>query len=409
MDIGVLGLGISGRAAVRFLLKQGHRVIGLDQKVKNAVLSGIEDLLSLGVQLFEDSEKHLENVSQLVLSPGIPWSHPVVQKAQEMGIEVVGEVEMAMRHLSNPAIGITGSNGKTTTTLLIQHVLQHVGIQARALGNVGVGLSSYLLDPNPEEVLVIELSSFQLEALKARSLDIAVILNITENHLDRYGSMEKYAAAKLRIQDCLKENGTLFVSSSVFEQYNKTLCPSVIFDDEKDLELNICAAWKVVQQFGISKSSFLEAISSFQRPKHRIEFVAESDGVVYYNDSKASSVTSVIYAMEKMDRPVLLIVGGTDKGLCYTPWIEHFKGKVQHIFAYGLAKDKIEKDLSSAFPLTKVSLFGEAVSSACRMARRGDAVLLSPGCASYDQFQNFEHRGDVFKQMVMTWIEKKQS
>ncbi len=404
MKVAVLGLGISGRAAASFLLQKGHTVIGLDKKVGEGL-----NIEMPGLELACDSERYLEGVSQLVLSPGIPWSHPVVRKASAMGIEVIGEVELALRHLSNRCIGITGSNGKTTTTLLIQHVLNHQGLPSRALGNVGIGLSSYLLDPHPEEILVIEFSSFQLEALKTRCLDLAVILNITENHLDRYDSMQEYASAKIGIQYCLKEKGFLFVSQEVFKQYGR-LCPlAKTFASERDLEPNFCAALSVLKEFGVTKSAFLDALTSFERPLHRIEFVVESNGVVYYNDSKASTVVSVMYAMEKMTKDVILIVGGTDKGLCYTPWIESFKGKVKHIFAYGLAADKIEKELQRAFPLTKVSPFEEAVTGALQMARCGDVVLLSPGCSSYDQFRNFEHRGCVFKQMVRTWIEKKQS
>ena len=405
--IAVLGLGISGKAAASFLLRQGYAVIGLDKK--GSALSDASLLQSQGLEIAPDAEEYLAGVSQVVLSPGIPWSHPVVKKANELGIEVVGEVEMAFRFITNRCIGITGSNGKTTTTLLVSHVLNHVGLSARALGNVGVGLSSYLLDPNPKEILVIELSSFQLEALKARSLDFALILNITENHLDRYASMQEYALAKIGIQHCLKEEGQLFVSSSVAKQYGH-LCPhATAFAEDFGLESNFHAAFSILEKFGITKNVFFDAISTFQRPLHRIEQVVESSGVVYYNDSKASTVTSVAYAMERMKRPVILIVGGTDKGLCYTPWIESFKGKVKHIFAYGLAADKIEKELFGVFPLTKVSPFHEAVIGACEMARQGDAVLLSPGCSSYDQFRNFEHRGEVFKQMVTTWIEKKQS
>jgi UDP-N-acetylmuramoylalanine--D-glutamate ligase len=384
----VLGLGISGKAAASFLLAQGHSVIGVDRKndqmapEKNLVLSD-EDLV-------------LEEVDQLILSPGIPQTHPIVLQAFKKGIEVVGEVEFAFRHIKNRCIGITGSNGKTTTTLQITHVFTHAGMKARAVGNVGVGLSTVLGKLDPDEILVVELSSFQLETLKQRCLDIAVILNITENHLDRYPSMQEYAAAKMAIQHCLKENGKLFIGQQVANNYSF------------EINFSIFDLFAICSQFGITKEVFDIAMQSFKKPPHRIEWVGEVGGVTFYNDSKSSNVESVIYAVRQFNQPLIMIVGGTDKGSNYTPWVDSFQKNVKHVIAYGLAKEKIEKQIAGFLPFTKVGPFAEAVVMACKLAQEQDIVLLSPGCSSYDQFANFEHRGETFKELVKKWIEKKQ-
>lgn len=401
----ILGFGTSGRSAAAFLLRQGHSILVLDKNWEVFCKEG--NLQDIAFQ--SDDPSHLEGVDQLILSPGIPFSHPVVQEAKRLQIPVIGEVELGFRYLQNRCIGVTGSNGKTTTTLCITHALNALQIPARALGNVGVGLTSYLLNPDPREILVIELSSFQIEALETPRLEIGLLLNIFENHLDRYGSMEAYAKAKMHLQQVLLPGGVFWVSQDVARSYGG-LCPeSHVFLNEIGGDSNFSAAWAVLKTLGISKEAFIKTLETFSLPSHRREKVAEIDGVVYYNDSKASNVISVIYAMQRMEKPVVLIVGGTDKGSCYTPWIDAFRGKVKHIFAYGLAKDKIESELNGAFPLTKVGPFAEAVEGARRISKRGDAVLLSPGCSSYDQFRNFEHRGEVFKQMVMAWIEKKSS
>lgn len=392
----VLGLGISGRSAAAFLLFRGVSVIGVDRRIDELRSHPeIQSLVAQGLVLSHE-EVSLDQVERLILSPGIPLTHPLVIAAQKQNIEVIGEVEFAFRHIRNRCIGITGSNGKTTTTLLITHVLNKAGIPACALGNVGVGLSKYLINPNPEEVLVIELSSFQLETLKTRCLDFAIILNITQNHLDRYPSMKEYADAKLSIRQCLKESGVLFVSREVADQY---ACPAKVYDTEEKQQ-NIQAAFAICRQFGITEEKFYRLLESFCKPPHRIEKIAEIDGVAFFNDSKSSNIESVMYAVRQFSGPLILIVGGTDKGASYFPWIACFKGKVKHVVAYGLAKEKIEKEIGAHFSFTKVGPFAEAVNIAAAIGEDKDTVLLSPGCSSYDQFSNFEHRGDAFRELI---------
>lgn len=425
----VLGAGISGRAAAAFLLSRGHSVIAVDQKANELrEKSELQHLFDEGLEIVSDYSFTADEISQVILSPGVPPTHPLVRSAKEKKIEVIGEVELAFRYMSNRCIGITGSNGKTTTVLLTAHVLNKAGIKARALGNVGIGLSSYLLDPDPQEILVVELSSFQLETLQAKRLDIAAILNITPNHLDRHSSMQEYAAAKISIQNCLKEAGKMIISKKVADQYGAFFRKYEIYDEEENIALtsnfeyikmgapewmNCKAAFSIVKEFGIAKEKFDEALKEFRKPPHRIEWVAEIDKVVYYNDSKSSNIDSVMHAVRLLEGPIILIVGGTDKGSSYFPWIDCFQGKVKRIIAYGLAASKIEAEIGSVFPFNKVGPFEEAVRYAKEAAVENDTVLLSPGCSSYDQFRSFEHRGDEFKKIVkemrQKWIEKKQS
>lgn len=390
----VLGLGISGRAAATFLLSRGVSVIGVDRNIENLEKTfEVQQLVSQGLVLSKE-DLSLDRVDRIILSPGIPLSHPLVMQAQKNRIEVIGEIEFAFRHLRNRCIGITGSNGKTTTTLLIAHVLKQAGFSSYALGNVGTGLSTYLLDPKPEDILVVELSSFQLETLKQQCLDFALILNITENHLDRYPSMKEYVDAKLSIQHCLKESGVLFVSRQV-----SSLCPGTIFDLE-DTAQNQQAAFAICSQFGITKEMFCKALASFRKPLHRIEDIGSVNGVAFFNDSKSSNIESVMYAVRQFSSPLILIVGGFDKGSSYVPWIQCFKGKVKHVVAYGMARDKIEREIGSEIPCTKVGPFAEAVDLAIAMGEEKDTVLLSPGCSSYDQFPNFERRGEAFRELI---------
>lgn len=374
----ILGLGISGKSAAKYLLSKGEDVIGVDRQVTEIP----------GLKVYDETVS-LEGIDCIILSPGIPLSHPLIRNALQKKIEVISEVAFAFKYIRNRCIGITGSNGKTTATLLIEHVLNHFGIPAKAVGNVGLPLSSVLLGGNSNTVYVVELSSFQLEMLNIPCLDLALLLNISENHLDRYPSMHEYVEAKRAIQSCLKESGILFAPQEVIRDYN--------------IDARVCenGPFAICQQFGITEKNFLEAAESFEKPPHRLEFVSTHCGLAVYNDSKSTNVASTIHAVRKLFGPLILIVGGVDKGSCYAPWVESFKGKVKHVIAYGSARAKIEKEIGSSIPVSTVTLFGDAVEMALNQAQEKDTVLLSPGCSSYDQFDNFEQRGDTFKELVL--------
>lgn len=394
----VLGVGISGTGAAAWLLIQGYEVLALDKRAHALKeLSQIKALIDQGLKLLSDDEEiDFSSLSFLILSPGIPQEHPVVQKALAESIEVIGEVEFAIRQLKNRCIGITGSNGKTTTTLLTTHILQEARLPAKALGNVGRSLSSYLPEIKNEDILILELSSFQLETLSTPCLMGALILNITPNHLDRYASFQEYATAKYRIKNLLLEEGRFFLPGAL----QKETGWGESFETEPDLSQNEQAAKKLSELFGVTPKQFHLGIKTFQRPPHRIEWVAEKNGCVYYNDSKATNVDSVMYGVRSLKGPLILLVGGKDKRAPYSPWIEGFRGKVKMLIAFGEAAFKIEAELAPFFPFVRVLTMEEAIKCAALYAKPGDSVALCPGCSSYDQFISYEHRGDEFKRLV---------
>ncbi len=396
----VLGYGVSGKAAAAFLRSQGAQVFVADKKGEDGIFPDSADL-------------SLEGFDQLILSPGIPQNHPLVQKARASGIEVAGEADLGMRHLFNRCFGITGSNGKTTTATLTEHLLNAAGIRARSLGNVGNSICSYLLEADPTDVLIIELSSFQLETLKEKKLEAAILLNITPNHLDRHASMREYAEAKAGIRNCLKLGGKLYVSEQVQRDFPELFSKDESF--EKNLALiselsytqwmmpskqSVQAAYLLCKRCGVTDADFLRGLASYKKPPHRIEWVAEINGVSYYNDSKSSNIHSVLHAVGRMDGELILIIGGVHKGASYKPWVEPFQGKVRQIIAYGKAASIMHYELSPHFSFIQVDRFADAVRLAKQMAKKPESVLLSPGCSSYDQFENYEQRGDEFKRLV---------
>lgn len=415
----ILGLGVSGLAAVSYLLKQHVELIGVDRNPSLASIEGIKFLS-------EEDPIDLDGVDCLVKSPGIPCTHPWVLKAIGSNIPIVSELDLALSALQTAGktlIGITGSNGKTTTTLLTAHALQKKGIRAVAAGNVGTPLLSQINDSS--DVYVVELSSFQLESIHANPiLDFAVILNITPNHLDRHASFEEYAQIKFRIQDCLKPHASLMVHSQMrasFASYFHPHAACIFFDNLKervetilslsyrerrsrlyshDLD-NFSAAYAVVSRLGITDSQFGEAVSSFQKPPHRIEFIRTWQGVDFVNDSKATSVDAVIKAVKAMPSRVGLIAGGVDKGGSFREWVPIFRQKVTTVFALGEAQDRIMSELTPHVPVIKVASLEEGVLKASKMAQKGETVLLSPGCSSYDQFKDYQQRGDRYKELVL--------
>jgi len=388
----IIGFGVSGKATAALLSARGIPFVAVD---KHGPVIDAPDF-------------PLDLISQVILSPGIPQSHPIVQRAIKAGIEVIGEMELALRLVSNRCVGVTGSNGKTTTCSLITHALNFCGVKTRAVGNIGAALSDYLIHADAQEILVIELSSFQLETLTAKKLELGVILNITPNHLDRHASMEEYAMAKIGIQRCIQ--GALLVSTQVEQDWGKFLGPHEIFDvapifPAEYIQLGIqngLAAEMVCAHFGIRRPNFLAALATFKKPLHRMEFLGEKNGRLYYNDSKATSVEAVVHGVSLLNGQGVLIAGGVHKGASYQPWIEKFKGKVKKIVAYGEAAAKMEVELSSSFPFERVDLLEEAANLAETVAEKGEFVLLSPGCSSYDQFKSYEHRGDAFRK----WFKK---
>lgn len=431
----IIGLGISGRAAANFLLKKGVHVLAVDRnrELLNTNQS-IATLCQEGLKVAHDSDPiDMAHIDAVVLSPGIPPEHPLYKEAKRRGIQLIGEVELAFQYIKGPVLAITGTNGKTTVTLLVAHVLNHSGIPARALGNVGTPLiEQCLTGPESKEVCVVELSSFQLETMQSRVIDAGVLLNVTPDHLDRYRDMDHYASAKYHLADCLKSNGIFYVEEQCQKQwghvrpdlrvkcygYNDNCDVSTDLQQLKygkkiecvlpslfqgkvshDLE-NIMAAYALCRFIGVTPEQFLAALATFKKPAHRIQFVREIKGVAYYDDSKGTNIDAVVRAVQVVPGRIILIAGGVDKGAAYTPWIDAFGQRVRCICALGQAAPKIHKDLAHAFPIELFDTLEAAVRHAAQIAKTGETVLLSPGCSSFDMFRDYAHRGEAFQSIV---------
>lgn len=426
----VLGLGESGLAASHYLVRRGARVLGLD-KNPGKILESLQGaaLEKKGVVIKSDGEQvDLKNIQFVVLSPGVSPSHTICQQALALGIPILGEIELGCKEIKQKAIGVTGTNGKTTVSLLIAHILQTAGIPARVVGNIdkyyGLPLTAALETPF-EGAYVIELSSYQLETLRNPVLDVGVILNITPDHLDRYKTMQAYAQAKIGMQYCVKTNGSFWVEDACYREWPALFTfrrPQTFgFYAENDVTysekieyflpeeyrgrrdhhiVNIMAAFVATRAFGITEEKFARALTSFSRPSHRIEFVRSWRGVRFYNDSKGTNLDAVVKAVQSIEAPICLLAGGVDKGAPYTPWIEQFEGKVEKIYAIGQAAEKIHQQLNQVIPIVVCRSLEEAIVEASSATHAGASVLLSPGCASYDMFKDYAHRGDEFKRVV---------
>lgn len=437
LQVLVIGLGVSGKSAARFLLSKGASVFGIDDHQEFLKKDpSIEELRKKGLVTFlKNEELDWGKIELVVVSPGISPDHPVLKSARLFHIECIGEVELACRFIKAPCIGITGTNGKTTVTLFMAHLLNVAGRTAVALGNVGVPLTAQLSEDNfvtdNSTIYVIELSSFQLETMKSKVLDSAVILNITPDHMDRYHSFEDYVKAKMQIANCLKENGKLFVEYDTLKKINYSLPQKRIirygYHSEADFSLQVSSvyyrgspileklqgadhdklnqlvAFAACREFGVEAKHFLIACSSFKKPPHRVEFVEQIKGVSYYDDSKGTNIDAVIKAVDAFSKDtgkIYLIAGGVHKGASYHPWKIAFHEKVAKIFAIGEAALKIKADLDSDIPVEIKSDLEVAVQCASKIATNGDIVLLSPGCSSYDMFKDYKERGEQFRGIV---------
>lgn len=413
----ILGLGISGKAAADLLIARGEACVGVDSH-PDIVVAEKRFPTFLDTQPIDFSE-----ITRVIVSPGIAPTHPLYCEALARKIELIGEAELAFRCLRGQrAVAITGTNGKTTVTLLVEHILNSCGIQARALGNTGNALTAYCLAPNPDEVIIAELSSYQLETMETAIFDAGVILNITPDHFDRYLSLLDYASAKCRLKYCMKEKAPLFVCENVVRDYASFLPQHAIAYSSEGIESfwplsyikrgrhekeNALAAWLLVKEFGVAKEDFIHALETFKKPPHRIEYVAEIEGISFYDDSKGTNIDAVVQAVGAMPGKVVLIAGGVDKGSSYRPWKLAFTEKVKKIFVIGEAADKIQNELAEKFFIEKVATLSEAVAGAASAAEKGDCVLLSPGCASQDMFRNYAHRGEEFKRNVYDLQERR--
>jgi UDP-N-acetylmuramoylalanine--D-glutamate ligase len=441
----VAGAGRSGIAAARFLLARGARVILTDTKSRDVLESGIAPLLDAGARtgelVLELAGHRAESFARcdlVVISPGIPLALPIFDISRKAGIPIIAEVELAYRHLNGKIIGITGSNGKTTTTTLVAQLLTGAGLSGHAAGNIGTPLISFVDDSSPEDIYAVELSSFQLEGIGEFRPHIAAILNLTPDHLDRYAGFEGYIEAKQRIFMNQRETDfavlnaddirTAAIGNKVCSKptwFSRRTAPAhgsfvrngrVIFRDEKgeialfgtdaialkgshNLE-NVLAACTMAILSGATPESLEQSIRKFPGVEHRIEFVAERDGVQYYNDSKATNVDATIKSIESFESNILLIAGGRDKAGDFNALRSLARERVKHAVTIGEAAEKLRRALADVTDVREAHSMQEAVSMCRQLARPGDTVLLAPACASFDMFQDYEHRGRVFKEAV---------
>jgi len=426
--ITVFGLARSGLATIALLQARGAEVRASDTKSP-------DQLPALPCEFVRQSPAALENCDIAVLSPGVPPDQALFEQAAASGVKVVGDVEAASWFLRGPILGITGSNGKTTTTALAGHLLKTAGIDCQVGGNIGTPLATMVDSSRDDQWNVLELSSFQLETCQTLHVSIAAALNVTPDHLDRHHSMERYTACKARIflnqtesdwavLNAENEIAADFASLTRAQvmwfhagspvkpgfwcESGQLLAEGVPFLKVSDIRLrgrhnveNILAAAAAVHLAGAPLDAIAEGVRTFPGVEHRIEFVRKVRGVDYYNDSKATNVDATMKALESFDHGLWVILGGKDKDSDYTTLRGLLCNRGRAALLIGAAAEKIARHLAGSVPLQHCGDLVSAIQFAHTQAQPGDTVLLAPACASFDQFKSYEHRGQVFKQTVL--------
>jgi len=410
-SITILGLARSGVACANLLHSLGACVRVSDIK-DNAQTRSHACLLSskdIQFELGTHSESFIKQADLIVISPGVPGNAQPIIWAKDFAKPVYAEIEIASMLCPGEIIAVTGSNGKTTVTTLIGNILKAAGKRVQVCGNIGNPFSSEVAKMGQGDFVVLEVSSFQLETIKDFKPKIALILNLTPNHLDRYSDMQEYLAAKKRIflnqdhSDFLILNGLDAQSLGIAKQAASKVN---FFTKESGLNPNQAAVFKVGQILGIDKQKMLDVFREFKGIEHRMEEVAVINKIKFINDSKATTADSAIWALNSISSPVILIAGGRDKGIDYGVIAQAAKNKVKQVVLIGEAKDKIASCLGGQFKIEKVDSLEEAVNKAYSFAGPGFSVLFSPMCSSYDMFADYEDRGRVFKKIVLDLAKK---
>ena len=437
----ILGGGESGVGAALLAKKEGYEVFLSDAGFIKPTYK--QELFDNGIE-FEEGKHSVEKIlsaDEVMKSPGIPEKNEMVKQIRAKGIQVISEIELAYRFKGNSRIvAITGSNGKSTTTALIYHICQTAGLDSAMVGNIGISFAKQVaLDP--KSVYIVEVSSFQLDDIKEFRADVSVLLNITEDHLDRYEyRFENYINSKFRIIENQTKNDffiyceddevimqklpllTIYTNPLPFSMKHEVKKGGYIKGDQMMLRIqeervsmsiydfalkgkhnnyNTMAAGIAAATLGIRKEKIREAVKNFHSLEHRMEFIAMVRGVEFINDSKATNVNSTWYALESMNKPVVLVLGGTDKGNDYTLIADLVKEKVKAIVCMGLDNKKILDAFKDIVPvIVETDSAKKAVNASFKLSAKGDVVLLSPACASFDLFKNYEDRGTQFKNAV---------
>jgi len=437
----VVGLGKSGLTAARFLKAQGARVTVSDARPAT-LIAELSELLEQGYMVEAGSHGLLTFRRQdlIVVSPGVPMSTPELTQVRAMGAHIIGELELGAQYLQGQSVAVTGSNGKTTTTTLIGEILKAAGRPTLVGGNIGRPVTAMVEESTAESWSVLEVSSFQLETVETFKPKIALVLNITPDHLDRHGTFEAYAALKARVtefqtaEDFLILNGEdkdtqliaaktkaqifWFSTRRPIKQGTFVFGESILFvpsegaNSERVMPVaeiplagghnveNVLAAVCAARLAGVEAATIRRAVREFKAVEHRLEFVREVNGVRYYNDSKATNVDATLKAVEAFADGVHLILGGKDKGSDYRVLESLLRERVKTVITIGSAAEKIERQLDGVVKIERAETLERAVAFAHEAAVAGDTVLLAPACASFDQFENYEQRGRVFKELV---------
>ncbi len=435
----VVGLARTGVAVSLFAAAYGATVTATDEKPESALGETAEKLHAAGVKL--ELGGHPPSIffeqDLIVVSPGVPANLAPMVLAHVGGIPVWSEIELAWRFLRGKLVAITGSNGKTTTTSLVAHIIETAGIPTLIGGNIGAPLISLVERSTDSTVTVAEISSFQLECIEAFRPEIGVLLNLTPDHLDRHASFADYAAAKMRLFENQIERDFAILNADDSEVTKRMPSKSHVFwfsrqkrvaegaflrDDQiifrldgsetpigkrSDIPLrgehnveNVLAACAAAYLAGATPSAIASGVKTFRGVDHRLEFVAEVGGVGFYNDSKATNVDAALKAIDAFPGPLIVILGGRDKGAPYTPLAGTLRAKGRAVLLIGESAEKIAADLGDAVSVVRAGTLERAVEMAAERAQPGDTVLLAPACSSFDQFENYEQRGRVFKQLV---------
>ena len=438
----VIGAAVTGIPVVKMLSRFGADIILNDFKKTSELVGVIEEIEQLPIKLVAGGHpaKLAEDCDFVVISPGVPLDIPLVQHAKALGKEVISEIELAFRLTSTPIAAITGTNGKTTTTALLGEIMKAGGKNAFVAGNIGNTMINEVENAKPEDVFALEVSSFQLESVSKFKPKVSAILNITPDHLNRHKTMENYIDTKCKIfvnqddkdytilnlddietsklvgrpksnvllfsrkkevaQGSFLENGQITVR---IDKNKETIINKdrIFIPGDHNLE-NAMAASLIAYCMGIPSSIIGAALESFKGVEHRIEFVKELEGVIYYNDSKGTNTDASIKAIKAMKRPTLIIAGGYDKGSEYDDFIEAFGNTIKYMVLIGKTADKIEEAAyrHGFINICKAKDLKEAVEKCRLLAEPGDCVLLSPACASWGMFSNYEERGRLFKEYV---------
>lgn len=447
-NIVVVGLGITGVAVIRFLKDRGAAVVATDMASESDLGPGVQEFQAMGVSLELGGHRSetFEKADLIVLSPGVPHTIEPLLQARNRGVPVLGEIELASRYIRQPTVAVTGTNGKTTTTELVGDMLIRSGFKVFVGGNIGNPLIDYAGGKQEADVIVAEISSFQLDTIESFRPHVGVLLNITADHLDRYPNFAAYAAAKIRLfenqqaDDIAVLNGSDPLVRSLTEKIisRKLIYPNPLSDEEgavldhpritigsekletrdkifripvsmdlSQLKLsgrhnleNACAAGLAALAAGARPEAIQDCLNQFKGSAHRLEHIETIEDVDFFNDSKATNVDAVRRAVECFDKPVVLIMGGLDKGGNFKELREVISRHVKKLFVMGRAADLIRTALADTTPTVAVTSMSDAARQAYQASSPGDVVLLSPGCASFDMYDNYGQRGEDFKDSV---------